>query len=310
MLFILYRFVFSANVNLFSAAKLYSFTFEPFKIYFIQVWGAGSANSKGGYASGYLYTEKKTNAFVVVGGKGIQCADNTIEDGGFNGGGKCGGKSLVKYYSGGGATDVRVEKNDIYHRIIVAGGAGGTSTGGTGSSNCQSLYGGGETGGADTGTYDGKAGTATSGGSCPTGQTCSKGTFGYGGDITTALDKGNGGGGGWYGGATGANPGIGTAGDAGGGSGFVLTAENYKTAGPYNYAFRKDPKYALTSTTLLAGNQNFPSTSGGFETGHSGDGYAKITIVREVKQPRCTLNIHKYKKQSKNSLIFYVFMLS
>ena len=268
--------------------------------------------SKGGYASGYLYTEKKTKAFVTVGGEGKECSNNAFGDGGFNGGGKCRGKTLVKYNSGGGATDIRVEENDINHRIIVAGGAGGTSTGGSfGSSSDNSLlYGGGEKGGEGSGTSDGKAGTATSGGSCASGQTCSQGTFGYGGSITANIDKGNGGGGGWYGGASGASPSAGTAGDAGGGSGFVLTEGNYKTAGPNNYAFRNDLKYVLTNTTLANGNSNSPSTSGGIEKGHSGNGYAKITMVRKVKQPRCTLNIHKYKIKNKNSIIFYIFMLS
>ena len=35
----------------------------------------------------------------------------------------------------------------------------------------------------------------------------------------------------------------------------------------------------LDSGTTYAGNTSFPSTSGGTETGHSGNGYAKITRI-------------------------------
>ena len=36
---------------------------------------------------------------------------------------------------------------------------------------------------------------------------------------------------------------------------------------------------AFTSTRIVAGNASMPSTSGSTETGHAGNGYAKITFV-------------------------------
>ena len=87
------------------------------------------------------------------------------------------------------------------------------------------------------------------------------GGFGLGatGIITRSnCDASSGGGGGYYGGGAiwGAN-----CCSAGGGSGYVNTSK-------------------LTSASTKAGNQSFPSpTSSGNETGHSGNGYARITPV-------------------------------
>lgn len=60
----------------------------------------------------------------------------------------------------------------------------------------------------------------------------------------------------------------------GGGSGFVCTATSRPSSGYY-----VDSKYNLTNATTYAGSSSFTSTSGGTETGHSGNGYAKITLV-------------------------------
>lgn len=71
-----------------------------------------------------------------------------------------------------------------------------------------------------------------------------------------------GGGGGFYGGYGGVGAGNGSDNQAGGGgSGYVNTNK-------------------LTSAQTKAGNTSFPSpTSSGNETGHSGNGYARITPV-------------------------------
>lgn len=63
-------------------------------------------------------------------------------------------------------------------------------------------------------------------------------------------------------------------GAGGGGSGFVCTSASRPSSGYY-----VDSKYNLTSATTYAGSSSFTSTSGGTETGHSGNGYAKITLV-------------------------------
>ena len=62
----------------------------------------------------------------------------------------------------------------------------------------------------------------------------------------------------------------------GGGSGYVYTSAsviNYPTGCLLNGSFY------LTNAQTIAGNQSFPAPSGGNETGHSGNGYARITLV-------------------------------
>lgn len=80
---------------------------------------------------------------------------------------------------------------------------------------------------------------------------------------------------GWYGGS-------GTVPDSsgdddrggGGGSGFVWTSS---TASNVPSGYSVPTKYYLTNAATYAGNTSFESKSGGTETGHSGNGYARIT---------------------------------
>lgn len=121
----------------------------------------------------------------------------------------------------------------------------------------------------------GGGGSQTSGGTRGTSQyEGSVGAFGVGGSHRIASSGGNraagGGGGGWFGGASGEVWGAG----GGGGSGYVLTSSSYKPSG---YALGSE--YYLTNAQTIAGNQSFPAPGGGNETGHSGNGYARITLV-------------------------------
>lgn len=59
----------------------------------------------------------------------------------------------------------------------------------------------------------------------------------------------------------------------GGGSGFVWTGSNAPTG------YLLNSTYYLTSTSLVGGNSAFTSPTGSSETGHTGDGYARITVV-------------------------------
>jgi hypothetical protein len=81
------------------------------------------------------------------------------------------------------------------------------------------------------------------------------------------------GGGGWYGGGNSySDSGLSTIQCSGGGSGFVNTVANAKYR-PSGYTGLE-----LDSGETKAGNTSFPNTAGtGNETGHSGNGYAKIT---------------------------------
>lgn len=192
--------------------------------YTLQVWGAqggvglnnssstdGKEAAKGGYSIGTVTLAKNTKLYVYVGGQGKDgSSTGQIVEGGFNGGGSvpATGHSGSGGGSGGGATDIRIGIDDLYSRVIVAGGAGGvgypseTTAGvgggtnggegiGTNSSNSSSTGGTQVSGGVSSGTYGGTNGDS--------------GTFGNGGNggISGTKAGGGAGGAGWYGGAGG-----------------------------------------------------------------------------------------------------------
>lgn len=240
--------------------------------YKLECWGAqggyrssSSYGGLGGYSVGEISLEKQTTLYVYVGGSGNTGKTN----GGFNGGGK-----RSTYNGGGGATDIRVGTDSLYARVIVAGGGGSD-----GATNRNGMYGGGETGGTATQNYGsgGGGGTQTAGG---TGGNSNSGTFGQGGEGKAASNGFAGaGGGGWYGGG-GSYP-DGSGDDdrgGGGGSGFVWTGQN----APSGYLL--GASYYLTNASTKAGNTSFTAPGGSAETGHSGDGYARITCLELYKQ--------------------------
>lgn len=137
-----------------------------------------------------------------------------------------------------------------------------TSTSSSSDYSNQSQQGGGTSG---KGQYPG---TQTSAGS--------DGGFGYGANQTSTNYRycSGGGGGGWYGGGSGrSDSSTSYINYSGGGSGFVNTSSNASSR-PSGYTGLQ-----LDSGTTTAGNTSHPSTSGGTETGHSGNGYAKITVI-------------------------------
>lgn len=102
------------------------------------------------------------------------------------------------------------------------------------------------------------------------------GGFGYGGSQKTTGFRycSGGGGGGWYGGgAAYSDSSTSYVNYTGGGSGFVNTAANASYR-PSGYTGLQ-----LDSGTTKDGSTSFESTSGGRETGHSGNGYARITVL-------------------------------
>ena len=104
----------------------------------------------------------------------------------------------------------------------------------------------------------------------------SGGGFGHGGNQSSSNYRycSGGGGGGWYGGGCDkTDTSVSYINYTGGGSGFVNTADN-ATSRPRGYTGLQ-----LDSGTTTAGNTSHPSTSGGSETGHSGNGYARITVL-------------------------------
>lgn len=256
--------------------------------YKIECWGAqgGSINStyvggKGGYSYGTLTLTESTTLYIYVGGQGEGGTDTGAKAGGFNGGGR--GYSTSSTYieeAGGGASDVRIGTDSLYARVIIAGGGGGAGSYNSTTGKYNGGYGGGATGGTG-GQYGnsyrgGTGGSLTARGTSYYGNTSNSDTygdladFGIGGGAKSGVTSYQitGGGGGWYGG------GYSRRGGGGGGSGYVYTSG---TASNYPSGCLLNSNYYLSSAARYAGNVSFTSPSGDSETGHTGNGYVRIT---------------------------------
>lgn len=136
----------------------------------------------------------------------------------------------------------------------------------TTSNNSQAGYAGGGTNGQGySSSYYGRPNAAGSGGA-----------FGMGANMTRTSNRycSACGGGGWYGGGSAYSDSSDSyVKYSGGGSGFINTAANASYR-PSGYTGLQ-----LDSGTTTAGTSSFESTSGGRETGHSGNGYARITRI-------------------------------
>ena len=232
--------------------------------YNLEVWGAQGGNYNatyvgglGGYSKGIVHLTKGTTLYVCVGGQPQTVTTASVAvPGGFNGGGNGFNRAYSGTYTygqaGGGATDIRIGQNNLYARVIVAGG-------GSGSNNRTSGYAGGGTSGV-TG-QSGYAGTQTSAGT--------GGSFGQGGSASTSGNNykygASGGGGGFYGGGAGTSYSDSTNYDkySGGGSGYVYTST---TASSYPSGCLLNNTYYLTAS----------STTEGINTGN---GKATITYI-------------------------------
>ena len=225
--------------------------------YKLEVWGAqgGSCTQnpgKGGYSTGNVTLSTTTKLYIYVGGQGETCTkiQSGVAKGGFNGGGTgywCSGAGGATHIAS--ATGLLSELSSLRSSIYVVAGGGG----GSGKNSGGGGDGGGITGGrgknTDTASKDeGEGGTQTTGYA-----------FGQGGDGGI-YGYAAGGGGGWYGGYGGTSySGNGTP-NGGGGSGYINTI--------------------LTNAQTIAGNASMPAPAGSTETGHTGNGYARITLVK------------------------------
>ena len=248
-----------------------TFTASSTATHKLEVWGASSGKlllqnaiknqyGRGGYSYGTYSISKNQSLYIAVGGKGQDGKYQARVSGCWNGGGAgewdhCDDEANG---GGGGCTSIQTSKRSDgqlknYESVkntevlIVAGGGGGANH------RNDNPYGGGEKGGFsinfinETTGIEQKQATQTSGYA-----------FGIGQSAPTTFDGYSnmempGGGGGWYGGYTTTT----SWGSAGGGSGHIGTM--------------------LTNGATIAGNQTIPSPSGGTETGHTGNGYCKIT---------------------------------
>jgi type II secretory pathway pseudopilin PulG len=247
--------------------------------YKLEVWGAEGGGYRlsnydesglggaGGYSSGIINLTAGTTLYIYTGGYGSTSSIGRAF-GGYNGGGSgyC-SSSWEAGNGGGGATDIRVNTNSLYARVIVAGGGGG----GGEDSGDSFGYGGGTTG-VGYSSYDATQVLAGTGG-----------TFGQGG--TTDKGDGGGGGGGFYGGGTYSSPNLGTDTDGGGGgSGWIYTASTFgtwQTGNPTDAAnWLLNSSSYLTSAQTIAGNASMPTYDGlSTMVGNTGNGYAKITYI-------------------------------
>lgn len=243
----------------------------------IEVWGAqGGSYSTfygglGGFSQGILTMSRSFRAYLYAGGQPTSTSTTTSAiAGGFNGGGQARvhsyGGTTTYCQAGGGASDVRIDSDSLYARVIVAGGGGGSA-----SADASLLkYGGGLSGASPAVNY---GGTQTRAGP--------NGSFGKGGNAYISgynyKYAAGGGGGGWYGGGAIAQHSDSTRYETynGGGSGYVF---NKDTAKDYPSGAVVDAE-CWTPGTTLGGNQTFTSPSGASETGHTGHGHVRITVL-------------------------------
>lgn len=271
-----------------------SITIEQSGYYYLEVWGAqgGSYNSDyaiggmGGYSKGYIYLNAGDTLYIHTGGAGgYGTSLNNLTGGGVNGGGDAG----YRGGAGGGATDIRIGADTLLNRVIVAGGGGGAAViddtykanGGAGG-GIAGLDG--EYYSANHLGYVGTGGMQIAGGTGGTGigtdYNGSSGTFGLGGNSANRnnVNSNGAGGGGWYGGGGAGNGDSSNyAAGGGGGSGFIYTASAEL---PADYAVASD--YYLSSANAYVGNTTFIGPNGITETGHSENGYAKVTYVGQT----------------------------
>ena len=235
---------------------------------------------------------EKQNVYVYIGGSPTShTTSNKPKTGGYNGGGNSGG-SYDMGTPGGGATDIRIVQDSLYARVIVSGGGGGVYYSMNQYYSISAGVGGGTfgTAGSSNGSSypGGTGGSISSPGISYTGSSSVNSTnygtpaiFGNGGTATSSYTAISGGGGGWYGGGYSFQAG------AGGGSGWVYTESNFntwKSENPTDAAnWLLNSSYYLTDANSYDGTQSFTNVDGtGTETGHSGDGAAKITGTEQV----------------------------
>ena len=234
-----------------------SFTVPAVGTYTLECWGAGE--SKGGKSLGDYKASKNQILYICVGGIGTLHNGEAPGVGGYNGGGNGGwGEGYIGGSGGSGATHICLQDGvlkdlkDAYDKnqlLMVAGGQAGSIN------SLDGPYGGGIEGGQPKGNIK----------NLPVANQSSGYAFGQGQEGRRGWKLGfqggegnGGGGGGLYGGYSPQNRGNWTNSSGGGGSGYVN--DNL-----------------LVNCETIAGNQSFLSPSGVSETGHAGNGAARIT---------------------------------
>ena len=271
--------------------------------YKLEVWGGAGGNATGGttggtvsgviggyggYATGIYKATKDEVIYVNVGGKGISnCVSSkngtsSYCNGGYNGGGNGVSSDQYGYVSGGGgATHLAKRTGELYTLednkndvLIVAGGGGGASYYNYKSAGYKGM-------GGSGGGMSGVSGYRTSVGNTSTtpGTQTSGAAFGKGVSSTASGNQTlSGGGGGYYGGKNS------TMSGAAGGSGYIgneilLSYENDKK---HMYCYNCNTSDDASTNTLSNGTSSCISDTPTEECAKSGNGYAKITLLKTL----------------------------
>ncbi|MCH5163124.1 MAG: hypothetical protein J1G38_06520 [Clostridiales bacterium] len=221
-------------------------------------WGSGnsSGGAGGGGLSGFFKSTTYLNNEILIAGAGgggggsaysSGSQHNAGTDGGWGGG------------TTGGASQYNLSQGASVSHKSSGNAAGGATQSAAGAAKGSGKAGGRLYGGAGYGTVVGNNGNPT--------------TLAGGAALTTTPSGssagGGGGGGSGYWGGSGSGPyGMGGSGGSGWNGGVITTTVNGITV----------------TKNLIAGNASMPAPSSGNETGHSGNGYAKITAI-QVNQP-------------------------
>ena len=263
--------------------------------YIFETWGANGGDTQqakggiGGYSYGEISLDSNTNIYINIGGTGTFNNEIGLQKGGFNGGGDGLFDWATDYGAGaGGSTDIRLIRNTIYNRVIVAGGGGGagskeTYIGGNGggvlgdegfflneTTNCHGcvVSGGNQTNAGISQLYD------YNGCFIYKSNYYNEADFWNGGSFLTSDKTGwgsGGGGGGWYGGARGCVHGSSGA----GGSGFAFTMDSNIPEG-----YSLNSQYQMINTSLLnGGSPEIPSPLWNETQNHDGNGAVRITSL-------------------------------
>lgn len=261
-------------------------------VYEIELWGGSGGDTESmfsgtafgglaGYVKGSLDTENPLVLYFYVGARGYSTTTSS-----YNGGGL--GPELSSSQGigagGGGSSDVRLtpslfdEDSSLKSRFMVAGAGGGA---------CSYRYG--IRGGNNLGVvgeqgqlailqgyvpgiapFGGNQTTPGKGYIAPTnyGFNGSSGALGKGGDSTIRTGAGSGGSGFYGGGSGGWSDGVVSSGAAG--SSFVSGHEDCP---------KIEGLPVISNITILKGTDPMLSPLGIDETGHSGNGFARITVI-------------------------------
>jgi hypothetical protein len=285
-------------------------------VYRVELWGSSGGNIEGfgGYTKGeiqLIYDGVPFHIYVGQAGVAGTYGNNTTSTVGqgaaatFNGGGAGGNAGGGAYpyanyrggASGGGATDLRTTSGtwnnttSLRSRLMVAaagGGTGGLVAGDVSYDSNRSHAGGlvGQLGAVQTylaGTYEQHVPMRGVGATQTTGFGFGIGGTGANTGDPTYCNGHSGGGAGYYGGTGGQSTG-GSCHMMGGGAGSSFISGHpgvnaINSDGTHSNQSNHFSGLVFSNTEMKSGNEVMPNPAGGTQTGHQGNGYARVTLI-------------------------------